>query len=111
MYQFRRRYAMILLSNFRIGGSLAMPFQRKRPALILSDDVRNKLVTLTSSRTASAAHIERARIMLGYADAESVSAIARRLHTNRPKVERCIDKALQLGPLAALNDLARSGKP
>ena len=88
-----------------------MPFQRKRPALILSDDVREKLVALTSSRTAAAAHIERARIMVGYTDGESVSGIARRLRTNRPKVERCIDKALQLGSLAALDDLARSGKP
>ena len=40
----------------------------------------------------------------------TISAIARQLSTNRPKVERCIDKALQLGPLTALDDLPRSGK-
>jgi hypothetical protein len=62
-----------------------MPFQRKRPALTLSEDVRSKLVSLTSSRTAAAARVERARIVLAYADTESVSSIARRLRTNRPK--------------------------
>ena len=31
--------------------------------------------------------------------------------TNRPKVERCIDKALQLGAQAALCDLPRKGRP
>lgn len=42
---------------------------------------------------------------------KTVSAIAHQLSTNRPKVERCIDKALQLGALTALDDLLRSGKP
>jgi transposase len=49
--------------------------------------------------------------MLAYADGKSVSAIARELGTNRPKVERCLDKALQLGPQQALRDLPRSGRP
>src|SRR5216684_4498134 len=88
-----------------------MPFQARRPALVLPVDVRGKLGALAASRTGPASHIERARILMGYADGETVSSIARRLRTNRPKVERCIDKALQLGPLAALDDLPRSGKP
>jgi transposase len=69
------------------------------------------LVTLSKARTAALSQVERAQMMLGYAEGESVSAIARRLHTNRPRVERCLDKALQLGPLAALKDLPRSGRP
>jgi hypothetical protein len=40
-----------------------------------------------------------------------VSAIAAALHTNRPKVERCISKALQLGLRAALKDLPGRGRP
>jgi transposase len=88
-----------------------MPFQRTRADLILSDDNRARLMSLTHSREASVAEAERARIMLAYADGRSVSAIARDLGTNRPKVERCIDKALQLGPLEALRDLPRSGRP
>jgi transposase len=37
--------------------------------------------------------------------------MARRLGTNRPKIERCVNKALQIGPLAALEDLPGRGKP
>ena len=54
---------------------------------------------------------KRARILLNYAAGKSVSAIARELRTNRPKVERCVDKGLQLGALAALGDLPRKGRP
>jgi len=37
--------------------------------------------------------------------------MARRLGTNRPKIERCVNKALQIGTLAALEDLPGRGKP
>ena len=40
-----------------------------------------------------------------------MSAIARELGTNRPKVERCLNKGLQMGALAALGDLPRQGRP
>ena len=50
-------------------------------------------------------------MILEYCKGVTVSAIARQLSTNRPKVERCIDKALQLGALTALNDIPRPGKP
>lgn len=50
-------------------------------------------------------------MILGYSQGTTISAIARQFTTNRPKVERCIDKALQVGPLTALDDLPRSGKP
>jgi len=49
--------------------------------------------------------------MLWYADGETVSEIARRLGTNRPKVERTIDRALKFGTIAALDDLPRPGRP
>lgn len=87
-----------------------MPFQRTRPLLVLTQDVRNSLQSTSVSRTESLARVERARMLLWYADGKTVSVIARRLHTNRPKVERCIDKALQLGAISALADLPRSGK-
>ncbi|MBM3190803.1 MAG: IS630 family transposase [Chloroflexi bacterium] len=88
-----------------------MPFAKTRADLVLSDETRSYLAGLTRSREASVAQAERARIMLAYADGQSVSAIARELGTNRPKVERCLDKALQLGPRQALRDLPRSGRP
>jgi transposase len=88
-----------------------MPFKRTKPALELSDEARKRLEAIRVSRTESVAHVERARILLGYADGASIYSLARQLGTNRPKVERCINKALQLGPMAALSDLPRPGKP
>lgn len=88
-----------------------MPFQSKRAKLILTPDEKAELIPMSRSRTESAQKIERAKILLSYADEVSVSAIARQLKTNRPKIERCIDKALQLGAIASLKDLPRAGKP
>jgi transposase len=87
-----------------------MPFQRMRSALVLTQELQAKLEPISKSRTEKASRIERAKMLLAYANNASVSSIARTLSTNRPKVERCIDKALQLGVLAALDDLPRSGK-
>lgn len=88
-----------------------MAFEQKRPELVITQEVQNKLEQISKSRTERANRIERARILLDYSKGGTVSAIARQLSTNRPKVERCIDKALQLGALTALDDLPRSGKP
>lgn len=88
-----------------------MPFKSRRAKLLLDTDTRSKLEALCVSRKRPLVHVERAKMILAYEDGETVSSIAKRLRTNRPKVERCIDKALQLGALAALDDLPRSGKP
>jgi transposase len=88
-----------------------MPFKRKRPELSIIQEVQQKLEQISKSRTESASRIERSKIILEYSKGVTVSAIARQLSTNRPKVERCIDKALQLGALTALDDIPRSGKP
>lgn len=88
-----------------------MPFKRRRPELTITQEVQQKLEQISKSRTESASRIERAKMILEYSKGVTVSAIARQLSTNRPKVERCIDKALQLGALTALDDLPRSGKP
>lgn len=87
-----------------------MPFQRMRPELVLTTEQQAKLELIKKSRTEKASRIERAKVLLAYADNASISSIARMLSTNRPKIERCIDKALQLGVLAAIDDLPRSGK-
>lgn len=88
-----------------------MPFARKRPLIILNRDEKSYVQELSRSRTEAAQEIERAKIILLYSESVSVSAIARQLQTNRPKVERCIDKVLQLGVMASLQDLPRKGKP
>lgn len=87
-----------------------MPFKSRRAKLVLVADVQKELTELSGSRKTPSGQRERARILLAYAAGETVSAIARRMRTNRPKVERCVQKALDLGAKAALRDLPRAGR-
>lgn len=87
-----------------------MPFQPRRAKLALTAESRAELVTITQSQVQPVRSIVRARILLAYADGRPVSNIARDLGTNRPKVERCIDKALQFGVDRALEDLPGRGR-
>jgi transposase len=88
-----------------------MPFQSQRAKLTLLPETKEQLNVISRSRTESAQRVERAKILLAYEAGQTISAIAKQLSTNRPKVERCIAKALELGALAALADLPGRGKP
>lgn len=88
-----------------------MPFKSQRPKLVLTDREREELNRLSRSRTQPTARVQRAAMVLAYGAGESISSIARTMKTNRPRVERCIDKALQLGVMTALADLPRAGCP
>lgn len=88
-----------------------MPFTRQRPTLVLPPDKRAELEALAGSRTSGAHRVERARLLLAYAEGHTVSAIARERRVSRPTVERCIDKALQFGVGVALGDLPGRGRP
>ena len=87
-----------------------MPFVSKRAKLDLDGKTVNQLRQISRSRTEPRQRVERAQMLLKYDEGETVSAIARDLRTNRPKVERCVDKALQLGAWAALADLPGRGR-
>lgn len=87
-----------------------MPFESRRSPLVISPDTRETLTALRRSRSEPTARVQRASILLAYADGETVSAIARQMRTNRPKVERCINRALQIGALPSLSDLPGRGK-
>jgi transposase len=83
----------------------------QKPPLVLDPETRAHLEKVSVARTAPVAHVERAGILLAYVRGETVSAIARRFHTNRVKVNDTINRALQVGARAALSDLPRSGRP
>ena len=87
-----------------------MPFTSTRAKLSLTDDDRSWLGRLSQSRSESVARVQRAQILLRYCQGQTVSGIASALQTNRPKVERCISKALDLGVRAALKDLPGRGR-
>jgi len=88
-----------------------MPFISSRPKLNLSDEEKIILEKIIKSRTESKSKIERATMLLHYSEGMTISEIARTLDTNRPKVERTIDKALEFGAITSLTDLPRSGNP
>ncbi len=87
-----------------------MPFVSQRAKLNLSVEEIEKLDRIVRARTESVARVERAKMLLAYHQNETISSIAAQLETNRPKVERCISKALDCGVEIALNDLPRKGK-
>jgi transposase len=87
-----------------------MPFVSTRSQLVLSDQDKTWLSHISQSRSEAAAKVHRAQILLRYYQGDTISAIAAALRTNRPKVERCIAKALQLGVRAALQDLPGRGR-
>ncbi len=87
-----------------------MPFVSHRAPLRLSPSEVGMLSSLSQSRTEAAARVQRASILLRYCANESISQIARSLGTNRPRVERCVSKALELGVAQALVDLPGRGR-
>ncbi len=87
-----------------------MPFVSTRPALQLTEEELEHLEKVAKSRTSPERAVERAKIILAYNERKSISQIARELETNRPKVERTINKALDYGVYRALEDLPRSGR-
>ena len=87
-----------------------MPFLSRRAKLELSEEEVTLLKRLAQSRSEAAGRVQRAEVLLRYHRGETVSAIAAQLRTNRPKVERCLCKALQVGVRSALQDLPGRGR-
>jgi transposase len=76
----------------------------RRAPLILSDAHRRQLTELSGSRTAPVREVERARVLLRYAEGRSISEIQRQLGVSRPTIYKCIDKALAAGVQVGLKD-------
>lgn len=87
-----------------------MPFISRKDKLQLSKEESEKINKIAKTRTEKKSKIERAKMISDYNYGKTISEIARGLHTNRPKVERCINKALSFGIEAALEDLPGKGK-
>ncbi len=83
----------------------------KRAILELSTQVKEELIQITRTRTEAAAKVQRAKIILLYSDGKRISQIVQQLNTNRPLIERVINKASTFGPMQALKDLPRPGRP
>ena len=69
-----------------------------------------KLVSITRSRTEPASRVERARMLLAYREDPSFFAVGHGLGVHHQTVQRCVERALAYGPMAALDDRPRPGK-
>ena len=81
-----------------------MAGRTKRAGLALSQDQEAMLRRLAGSRTAPVREVERARVLLGYAQGIPITDLARRIGVSRPAIYTCIDKALAAGVQAGLRD-------
>jgi transposase len=92
---------MILIA---LGLEVIMGGKSRRATLALSDEQRIMLSELAASRTAPVREVERAGVLLKYAQGLSISEIRRQLGVSRPTIYKCIDKALAAGVQAGLKD-------
>jgi transposase len=83
---------------------------RRAIELSLGDEDVMKLRSIAHSRTERANRVERARILLAYREDPSFFAVSRALGLHHQTVQRCVERAVAEGPLAALDDRARPGR-
>ena len=69
-----------------------------------------QLEAIARSRTAPASWVERARILLAYQSDPSTYAVGEAVGVTHQTVKRCLDRAVRLGVIAALDDSPRPGK-
>jgi transposase len=78
--------------------------------LALTAEEIERLTTISRSRTEAASRVARAQMLLMYRESWSFSAIGRGLGVHHQTVQRCVERAVAYGPLAALDDRPRPGK-
>jgi transposase len=83
---------------------------RQAVELAMTDEEIGKLTVVSRSRTEPASRVERAQILLGYREKPSFFAVGQKLGVHHQTVQRCVERALAYGPLAALDDRPRPGK-
>jgi len=83
---------------------------RQAIELAMTDEEIAALTALSRSRTEPASRVSRAQMLLAYRENPSFCAVGRRLGVHHQTVERCMERAVAYGPLAALDDRPRPGK-
>jgi transposase len=81
-----------------------MARKTERAPLVLTEEQSQELASLAGSRTASIREVERARILLSYAEGIPILRIRNALGVSRPTIYKCIDKALAAGIAVGLSD-------
>src|SRR6266487_4625100 len=99
-------------SSFAVSGTRSGIMARWRQAVevAMTDEEIGSLTVLSRSRTEPASRVERAQMLLAYRENPSFFAVGQRLGVHHQTVQRCVERAVAYGPLAALDDRARPGK-
>ena len=83
---------------------------RQAVALAMTGEEIEALTALSRSRTEPAGRVSRAAMLLGYREKPSFFfAVGRRLGVHHQTVQRCVERAMAYGALAALDDRPRPG--
>jgi transposase len=69
-----------------------------------------ELEAIARSRTEWACRVQRARILLAYRNTPSTYAVGEAIGVTHQTVQRCLDRAVRFGVMAALDDSPRPGK-
>ena len=83
---------------------------RQAMELAIGSEDLAALSAIARSRTEPASRVERARMLLAYRDDPSFFKVGRIVRVHHQTVQRCVERALAYGPLAALDDLPRPSK-
>src|SRR6267143_278057 len=83
---------------------------RRAVELAMTDEEIERLTALSRSRTEPASRVSRARMLLAYRKNPSFCAVGQRVGVHHQTVQRCVERALAYGPLAAIEDRPRPGK-
>src|SRR6478736_4486999 len=78
--------------------------------LTMTDEEIERLTVLSRSRTEAASRVSRAQMLLAYRENPSFCAVGQRIGVHHQTVQRCVERALAYGPLAAIEDRPRPGK-
>lgn len=83
---------------------------RKAIELAMSEEDVAHLTAISRSRTEPASRVSRAAMLLAYRENPSFFAVGQNLGVHHQTVQRCVERTVAYGPLAALDDRPRPGK-
>src|SRR6478735_5554943 len=83
---------------------------RRVVELAMTCEEIERLTALSRSRTEPASRVSRAQMLLAYRENPSFCAVGQRVGVHHQTVQRCVERALGYGPLAAIEDRPRPGK-
>ena len=83
---------------------------RRAIELAIGEEDLAALRSIARSRSEPASRIDRARMLLAYREDASFFAVGRALGAHHQTVQRCVERTLAFGPMAALDDRPRPGR-